>query len=83
MTHVWNLFFAEYLFILENEIKEVFNLIFLNFNIRIISMQSTPFLCVCICNNNPIIGITNSFSKFESSILNISANINKISPFFN
>ncbi len=42
------LFFAEYLFILENEIKAFFNLIFLNFNIRRTSMHSTSF-CVCVC----------------------------------
>jgi hypothetical protein len=63
-------FFAEYLFILENEIQAFLNLIFLNFNIRRTSMHSMPFLCVCICNNNSIIGITNSFSQVESSILN-------------
>jgi hypothetical protein len=75
MTHVWNFFLLTiYLFILENEIKAVFNLIFLNFNIQRTSMQSTPFFCVCICNNNSIIGITNSFSQVESSILN---NFNK------
>jgi len=71
MTDVWH-FFAEYLFILKNNVRQ-FQIEFSKIS-TVEGKVCKVHILLCICNSNPMVGTIVIFSQVEASIVN---NFNK------